>query len=171
MPFGTSVWRTRSAAKCRHKGRTEDPSGGDVVLTTHQTTHKKQDFETFYDGIGWHWGEFGNATTTVDAYKVGTRVVDGMWLWPNSTASSRGIDSLSAWDKTSEVSAGSEFAVLIGLQLFVNDGRRPTARGCYALAPEWSQSSGLAKSLTSHMIRGCRAERKRFLLKSICKPL
>ena len=79
-----SIWDQRVkdavSSQMAAKGWTEDLSGGDVVLTAHQTTHKKQDFETFYDGFGsWRWGEFGNATTTVDTYKVGTRVVDGMW--------------------------------------------------------------------------------------------
>jgi len=42
-------------------------------------TRNSQPLNTFYDGFGggWRWGgEFGNTTTTVENYKVGTLVVD-----------------------------------------------------------------------------------------------
>jgi hypothetical protein len=40
-------------------------------------TKDKRTLRTFYDGFdGWLWGGFGEATTTVDQYTVGTLVVD-----------------------------------------------------------------------------------------------
>ena len=42
-------------------------------------TQNHKTLNTYYDGFGggWRWeGGFGNATTTVDTYKVGTLVVD-----------------------------------------------------------------------------------------------
>lgn len=58
------------------KGWTQVPSGGEVVLTARRSTRKQHDLETFYDGFGGRrWGGFGDATTTVDTYKVGTLVI------------------------------------------------------------------------------------------------
>ena len=56
-------------------------SGGDVAIVAIETTQNQQTLNTFYDGFGggWRWrgaGGFGNATTTVDNYKVGSLVVD-----------------------------------------------------------------------------------------------
>src|ERR1700704_1282426 len=63
------------------KGLTEVPSGGDVEIFTIETTQNQQTLDTFYNGFGggrrWGgFGGFGDATTTVDTYKVGTLVVD-----------------------------------------------------------------------------------------------
>jgi hypothetical protein len=59
------------------KGWTEVPSGGNVALAAVETTHTKRDVNTFYDGFGgWRWGGGGDATTTVQKYKIGTLVVD-----------------------------------------------------------------------------------------------
>lgn len=63
------------------KGWTEAPSGGDVALVAIETTQDQQALDTFYDGFGggWRWrgfGGLGEATTTVETYKVGTLVVD-----------------------------------------------------------------------------------------------
>src|SRR3979490_3279038 len=57
------------------------PSGGDVELFAIETTQNQQTLDTFYNGFGggrrWGgFGGFGDATTTVDTYKVGTLVVD-----------------------------------------------------------------------------------------------
>ena len=44
-----------------------------------EMTQDHQTLNTYYDGFGggWRWGGgFGDATTTVDHYKVGTLVVD-----------------------------------------------------------------------------------------------
>ena len=61
------------------KGLTPVASGGDVSIVAIEMTKNQQNLNTFYDGFGggWRWGGgFGNATTTVDNYKVGTLVVD-----------------------------------------------------------------------------------------------
>jgi len=63
------------------KGWTEVPSGGDVEVDAIETTQTQQTLDTFYNGFGggrrWGFGGgFGDATTTVETYKVGTLVVD-----------------------------------------------------------------------------------------------
>ena len=63
------------------KGWTLVDSGGDVAAVAIETVQNQQTLDTFYDGFGggWRWrgfGGFGDATTTVDTYKVGTLVVD-----------------------------------------------------------------------------------------------
>jgi hypothetical protein len=60
------------------KGWTQVPSGGDVEVFAVETTQNQQTLDTFYNGFGGgrHWGGFGDATTTVETYKVGTLVVD-----------------------------------------------------------------------------------------------
>jgi hypothetical protein len=63
------------------KGLTPVESGGDVAIVAMETTQNQRTLNTFYDGFGtgWRWrggGGFGDATTTVDTYKVGTLVVD-----------------------------------------------------------------------------------------------
>src|ERR1700682_396215 len=56
-------------------------SGGDIAIVAMETTQNQRTLNTFYDvfGGGWGWrgfGGFGDATTTVENYKVGTLVVD-----------------------------------------------------------------------------------------------
>jgi len=61
------------------KGWTQVPSGGNVAIVAVEMTRNQQTLDTFYNGFGggWRWGGgFGNATTTVENYKVGTLVVD-----------------------------------------------------------------------------------------------
>jgi hypothetical protein len=63
------------------KGWTEVPSGGEVEVFAIETTQNQQTLDTFYSGFGggrrWGFGGgLGNATTTVETYKVGTLVVD-----------------------------------------------------------------------------------------------
>jgi len=63
------------------KGLTPVESGGDIAIVAIETTQNQQTLNTFYDGFGggWRWrglGGFGDSTTTVDTYKVGTLVVD-----------------------------------------------------------------------------------------------
>lgn len=63
------------------KGWTQAPSGGNVAIVAIETTQNQQTLNTFYDGFGGGWryrgfGGFGDATTTVENYKVGTLVVD-----------------------------------------------------------------------------------------------
>ena len=55
--------------------------GGDAAVVAIETTQDQQSLNTFYDGFGggWRWrgfGGVGEATTTVETYKVGTLVVD-----------------------------------------------------------------------------------------------
>jgi hypothetical protein len=63
------------------KGLTPVESGGDLAIVAIETTQNQQTLNTFYDGFGggWRWrfgGGFGDATTTVENYKVGTLVID-----------------------------------------------------------------------------------------------
>jgi uncharacterized protein DUF4136 len=60
------------------KGLTPVESGGDIAIVAIEMTKNQQNLNTFYDGFGggWRWGGFGEATTTVDNYKVGTLVID-----------------------------------------------------------------------------------------------
>jgi hypothetical protein len=61
------------------KGWTETPSGGNVAIVAIEMTRNQHTLDTFYNGFGggWRWGGgFGDATTTVENYKVGTLVVD-----------------------------------------------------------------------------------------------
>ncbi len=54
-------------------------SDADLCIAAHAATKQERTLNTFYDGFGggWRWrGGFGNATTTVDTYEVGTLVVD-----------------------------------------------------------------------------------------------
>ena len=74
------VDRIKSAvdADLAAKGLTQVPSNGDVSLVAIETTQNRQTLNTFYDGFGggWRWGGFGDSTTTVENYKVGTLVLD-----------------------------------------------------------------------------------------------
>jgi Domain of unknown function (DUF4136) len=61
------------------KGWTQVPSGGDVMVNAFRKSRSERTLNTFYDGFpgGWRWGGFGGeATTTVDTYKVGTLLID-----------------------------------------------------------------------------------------------
>ncbi len=62
------------------KGWTEVPSGGEVEVFAIETMQNQQTLDTFYNGLGggrrWVFGGFGDATTTVETYTVGTLVVD-----------------------------------------------------------------------------------------------
>jgi hypothetical protein len=75
------VDRIKSAvnAQLAAKGWTEAPAGGDVAIIAMETTKNQRTLNTFYDGFGggWRWGGgLGDATTTVETYKVGTLVID-----------------------------------------------------------------------------------------------
>ena len=74
------IERIKSAvdAALTEKGWTQVPSDGNISLVAIEATHNRQTLNTFYNGFGggWRWGGFGNATTTVDNYKVGTLVLD-----------------------------------------------------------------------------------------------
>ena len=93
------------------KGLTEVPSGADVPIVAIETTQNQQTLNTFHDGFGggWRWeGGFGNATTTVDNYKVGTLVVDlfdaktKTLIWRGSvrdTLSNKSANNIKSLDK------------------------------------------------------------------------
>lgn len=63
------------------KGWMPVASGGDVAIVAMETTRNQPTLNTFYDGFGggWGWrrgGGFGDSTTTLENFKVGTLVVD-----------------------------------------------------------------------------------------------
>jgi len=71
------------------KGWTQVQSGGSVSIMAMEMTQDHQTLDTYYDGFGgfggfgggWRWrggwgGGFGDTTTSVETYKVGTLVVD-----------------------------------------------------------------------------------------------
>ena len=59
------------------KGWQKADSGADVALMAVGSTRNQQEYNTFYNGLGgWRWGGFGETTTTVDSYKIGTLVLD-----------------------------------------------------------------------------------------------
>jgi len=60
------------------KRLTEVQSGGDISIVAMEVTHNQQTLDTFYNnfGGGRRFGGFGDATTTIETYKVGTLVVD-----------------------------------------------------------------------------------------------
>lgn len=61
------------------KGWMMVPSGGQVAVVAMEITKDHRTLDTYYDGFGggWRWGGgFGDETTSVDTYKVGTLVVD-----------------------------------------------------------------------------------------------
>jgi hypothetical protein len=80
-PLWVDRIKTAVNASLAAKGLTPVESGGDVAIVAIETTQNQRTLNTFYDGFGggWRWRGgmgFGNATTTVDNYKVGTLVVD-----------------------------------------------------------------------------------------------
>jgi hypothetical protein len=59
------------------KGWHKVEDGGDIVMMAVGATQNLQEYQTFYDGMGgWRWGGFGETTTTVQNYRVGTLVLD-----------------------------------------------------------------------------------------------
>src|SRR5437660_4975866 len=76
-----SIWdaRVKDAVdkELAAKGWTQVPSGGDVSVVAVATSHTEQQLNTYYNGFGGRrFGGFGDATTTVEKYKVGTLVID-----------------------------------------------------------------------------------------------
>jgi hypothetical protein len=60
------------------KGWTPVESGGGVAILAIEMAQNHPTLNTYYDrfGGGWRWGGFGDVTTTVTNYTVGTLVVD-----------------------------------------------------------------------------------------------
>lgn len=78
-PLWVSRIKQAINASLGSKGWTPVISGGDVAIVAMDMTRNHQTVNTYYDGFGggWFWGGgFGDATTSVDTYKVGTLVVD-----------------------------------------------------------------------------------------------
>jgi len=59
------------------KGWQRVNSGGDVAITAVGSARNQKEYQTFYNGMGgWRWGGFGDTTTTVENYPVGSLVLD-----------------------------------------------------------------------------------------------
>ena len=81
------------------KGWQRVDNGGDVALTAVGSSHNQKEYQTFYDGMGgWRWGGFGETTTQVENYPVGTLVLD-MYDAHNKQLIWRGVASQSLSDK------------------------------------------------------------------------
>jgi hypothetical protein len=74
------VDRIKSAvsAALTAKGLSQVDSGGDIAIVAVGMTKNQQTLDTFYNGFGGgrRFGGFGDSTTNVENYKVGTLVVD-----------------------------------------------------------------------------------------------
>ena len=86
------------------KGWTQVESGGDICIMAIEINRNQQTLNTYYDGFGggWRWrgfGGFGESTTTVETYKVGTLVVD-LFDAKTKTLVWRGVSSDSLSDKS-----------------------------------------------------------------------
>jgi hypothetical protein len=77
-----SIWdaRVKEAINTQlaAKGWIQVRSGGEVTVMAVERTQVQQQTDTFYDGFGGRrfFGGFGEATTTVQNYKIGTLVVE-----------------------------------------------------------------------------------------------
>jgi Domain of unknown function (DUF4136) len=77
-----SIWNDRVKdaidKQLAAKGWTQVPSGGNVSLVAIEKTSIQQQYDTFYDNLGGfrRFGGFGESTTSVDNYKVGTLMVN-----------------------------------------------------------------------------------------------
>lgn len=81
------------------KGWQKVDNGGDVALTAVGSARNQQEYQTFYDGMGgWRWGGFGQTTTQVENYPVGSLVLD-MYDAHNKQLLWRGVASQSLSDK------------------------------------------------------------------------
>ncbi|MGA9528980.1 MAG: DUF4136 domain-containing protein [Terriglobales bacterium] len=75
------LWQSRIQDAVDHalqsKGWQRVDSGGDVAITAVGSARNQQEYQTFYDGMGgWRWGGFGETTTEVQNYQVGSLVLD-----------------------------------------------------------------------------------------------
>lgn len=81
------------------KGWQRVDNDGDVALTAVGSAHNEKEYQTFYDGMGgWRWGGFGETTTQVQNYPVGSLVLD-MYDAHNKQLIWRGVASQSLSDK------------------------------------------------------------------------
>lgn len=77
---GNSIWdsRVKDAVnkQLAAKGWVQVSSGGDVSVVAIGKTYTQQQLDTLYSGFGGRrFGGFGDATTTVESYQVGTLIV------------------------------------------------------------------------------------------------
>lgn len=75
------LWESRIQEAVDHdlqgKGWQRMDNGGDIAVTAVGSAHNEKEYQTFYNGMGgWRWGGFGDTTTTVENYRVGTLVLD-----------------------------------------------------------------------------------------------
>ena len=65
-------------ASLKAKGWMPVESGGSVAIVALEMAQNHPTLNTYYDrfGGGWRWGGFGDVTTTVNNYTVGTLVID-----------------------------------------------------------------------------------------------
>ncbi|HZW80993.1 MAG TPA: DUF4136 domain-containing protein [Candidatus Deferrimicrobiaceae bacterium] len=75
------LWENRIKDAVDHelqaKGWQRVDSGGDVAVMAVGSSRNQQEYQTFYDGLGgWRWGGFGETTTQVENYPVGSLVLD-----------------------------------------------------------------------------------------------
>jgi Domain of unknown function (DUF4136) len=75
------LWQSRIQDAVDHdlqaKGWQRVDNGGDVALTAVGSARNEKEYQTFYDGMGgWRWRGFGETTTQVENYPVGTLVLD-----------------------------------------------------------------------------------------------
>jgi hypothetical protein len=75
------LWQSRIQDAVDHalqaKGWQRVDTGGDIAITAVGSARNQREYQTFYDGMGgWRWGGFGETTTQVVNYPVGSLVVD-----------------------------------------------------------------------------------------------
>jgi hypothetical protein len=98
------------SAQLTEKGLLQVASGGDVAVVAVGLTNTQEQLNTFYNGFGggWRFRSFGDSTTDVETYKVGTLVVDlfdaktKTLLWRGSasdTVSNKSADNIKNLDK------------------------------------------------------------------------
>ncbi len=97
------LWEQRIKEAVDHdlqaKGWQRVDNGGDVALTAVGSAHNEKEYQTFYNGMGgWRWGGFGDTTTQVENYPVGSLVLD-MYDAHNKQLIWRGVASESLSDK------------------------------------------------------------------------
>lgn len=91
------LWESRVQEAVDHalqsRGWQHVDNGGDVALAAVGSAHNEKEYQTFYDGMGgWRWGGFGETTTQVENYPVGTLVLD-MYDAHNHQLIWRGVSS------------------------------------------------------------------------------
>jgi len=75
------LWQSRIQDAVDHdlqaKGWQRVDNGGDVAIAAVGSARNQKEYQTFYNGMGgWRWGGFGETTTTVENYRIGTLVLD-----------------------------------------------------------------------------------------------